>query len=200
MQGAHGQRHRERKGQCMQRPLHGHKHACSTNTSRHALSCWPRCRNLHRHKHACITRHKRARNRNPLRWRRPRLPLWPMSASLGGSLFCSWTCPEQGSHTAVLDGSSFKKRARWPHLCTRTAWSGNGMLPHSWVPTRPTRCLNRRRSRWPRRPQTSPRPGVRVPGSTHETFQHGKARVARTCRARRPPLLHVTPFRAMCQN
>ena len=58
-----------------------------------------------------------------------------------------------------------QKRTRWPHLCTRTAWSGNGMLPHSWVPTRPTRWLNRRRSRWPRRPRTSPRPGVRVPGS-----------------------------------
>ena len=97
------------KGSARKRPLHGHKHACSTNTSRHALSCWPRCRNLHRHKHACITRHKRARNRNPLRWRLPRLPQGPMSASLGGSLFCSWTCPEQGSHTVVLDGSLFKK-------------------------------------------------------------------------------------------
>ena len=32
-----------------------------------------------------------------------------MSASLGGSLFCSWTCPEQGSHTVVLDGSLFEK-------------------------------------------------------------------------------------------
>ena len=30
-------------------------------------------------------------------------------ASRGGSLFCSWTCPEQGSHTVVLDGSLFEK-------------------------------------------------------------------------------------------
>ena len=30
-------------------------------------------------------------------------------ASHGGSLFCSWTCPEHGSHTEVLDGSLFEK-------------------------------------------------------------------------------------------
>ena len=83
-------------------------HASQTQ-NRHVSSYWSRYKSLHRHKHACITRHKRARNRNPLRWRRPRLPLWPMSASLGGSLFCSWTCPEQGSHTVVLDGSLFEK-------------------------------------------------------------------------------------------
>ena len=31
------------------------------------------------------------------------------TASLGGSLFCSWTCPEQGSHSVVLDDSLFDK-------------------------------------------------------------------------------------------
>ena len=35
--------------------LHRHEHACITNTSRHASSCWPRCKSLHKHKHACIT-------------------------------------------------------------------------------------------------------------------------------------------------
>jgi hypothetical protein len=43
----------------------------------------------------------------------------------------------------------------------------------------------------------SPIPGVRVPGSTHQTFQHCTAIVARACRARHPPLLHVTRLRAM---
>ena len=31
------------------------------------------------------------------------------TASLGGSLFCSRTCPEQGSHSVVFDGSLFQK-------------------------------------------------------------------------------------------
>ena len=35
-----------------------------------------------------------------------------------------------------------QKRTRWPHLFTRTAWSGDGMLPHSWDPTRPTMRQN----------------------------------------------------------
>jgi hypothetical protein len=35
--------------------LHRHEHACITNTSRHAASCWPRCKSLHKYKHACST-------------------------------------------------------------------------------------------------------------------------------------------------
>ena len=133
------------KGSACERPLHRQKHACSTNTSRHASSCRSRCRNLHRHKHACITRHKRARNRNPLRWRRPRLPLWPMSASLGGSLFCSWTCPEQGSHTVVLDGSLFKKE-QGGHTCALEPHeAATACCPMPGFPTRPTMCQNRGR-------------------------------------------------------
>ena len=42
-----------------------------------------------------------------------------------------------------------------------------------------------------------PNPGVRVPDGTHQTFQ-SMAIVARTCRACRPPFLHVTGLRVMC--
>ena len=52
---------------------------------------------------------KHARNINTRFWRLPERPLLLSSASLGGSLFCSGTCPEQGSHTVVLDGSLFEK-------------------------------------------------------------------------------------------
>ena len=45
----------------------------------------------------------------PLSWRLPGGLRVLSSGMLGGSLFCSWTCPEQGSHTAVLDGSLFEE-------------------------------------------------------------------------------------------
>jgi hypothetical protein len=46
-----------------------------------------------------------------------------------------------------------------------------------------------------RRPRTSPRPGVRVHGSTHRTFLPVTASMACAGRARRPALLRVTPSR-----
>ena len=61
----------------------------------------PQARMHHKRKHA--------RNINPRFWRLPGGLRLLSSASLGGSLFCSWTCPEQGSHTVVLDGSLFEK-------------------------------------------------------------------------------------------
>ena len=56
-----------------------------------------------------------------------------------------------------------------------------------------------RESTWPpqRRPRTSPRPGVRVHGSTHRTFLPVTASMACAGRALRPALLRVTPFSAM---
>ena len=45
----------------------------------------------------------------PPSWRLPGGLRLLLSGILGGSLFCSWTCPEQGSHTAVLDGSLVEK-------------------------------------------------------------------------------------------
>ena len=63
----------------------------STNTCTHASQTQAR------------TQHK------PPSWRLPGGLRLLLSGILGGSLFCSWTCPEQGSHTAVLDGSLFEK-------------------------------------------------------------------------------------------
>ena len=62
-----------------------------TNTSTHASQTQAR------------TQHK------PPFWRLPGRLRLLSSASLGGSLFCSGTCQEQGSHTVVLDGSLFEK-------------------------------------------------------------------------------------------
>ena len=64
--------------------------AC-TSTSTHASQTQAR------------TQHK------PPFWRLPGRLRVLSSASLGGSIFCSWTCPEQGSHIVVLDGSLFEK-------------------------------------------------------------------------------------------
>ena len=59
---------------------------------------------------ACMPhRHRHARNITPRVRRLPWRSWLLSSASLGGSLFCSRTCPEQGSHTVVLDGSLFEK-------------------------------------------------------------------------------------------
>ena len=63
-------------------------------------------------------------------------------ASHGGSLFCSWTCPEQGSHTVGVDGSLFKKEqgghtfSLEPHRTARPA----GRAPLLGAPSSTSPC------------------------------------------------------------
>ena len=56
-----------------------------------------------------------------------------------------------------------QKRTRWPHLFTRTAWSGDGMLPIPGIPHgQPcVKIEGGRGGQGQHRPLTSPRPGVR---------------------------------------
>jgi hypothetical protein len=95
--------------------LHRHEHACITNTSRHgtsrhAASCWPRCKSWHLHKHARRTDTGTHATETPV--------LGGFLEGLGccrrralevASFVPAGTCPEQGSHTEVLDGSLFEK-------------------------------------------------------------------------------------------
>jgi hypothetical protein len=212
--------------------------AC-TNTSTHASQTQAR------------TQH------TPPFWRLPGRLRLLSSASLGGSLFCSWT----GEPHHGLGRLFVRKRTRWPHLWARTPWSGNSRLlkPEPTTPQTkhgapfafdgahvvvPQRCvqagraapsastpfpapflhqdvrsdgyssagvhgreprpasLNQRpgpgrgnqHGRRQRRPRTSPRPGVRVHGSTHRPFQPVTASVACAGGVRRPGLLRVTPY------
>ena len=72
----------------------------------------------------------------PPSWRLPGGLRVLSSGMLGGSLFCSWTCPEQGSHTAVLDGSLFEEAQGGHTFWARTTWSGNtrGLKPEPTPP------------------------------------------------------------------
>ena len=94
-------------------------------------------------------------------------------ASHGGSLFCSWTCPEQGSHTVGLDGSLFKKEQGGHTFSLEPHGAAMACCPIPGIP-RGQPCIKIEEGRGGHgqyRPRTSPRPGVRVHGSTHRPFQ-----------------------------
>jgi hypothetical protein len=92
-------------------------------------------------------KHKHARNINTRFWRLPERPLLLSSASLGGSLFCSWTCPEQGSHTEVLDGSLFEKEqgghtfGHGPHGVATLGYSNRGQRRRRTNTVPPSRVM-----------------------------------------------------------
>ena len=118
-----------RHGCC--KSLYKHERASMTNTNRHVWSCWSRCKSLHKHKHECITNTSTHATETPLLGGSRGGPRLLSSGILGGSLFCSWTCPGQGSHTAVLDGSLFEEAQGGHTFWARTTWSGNtrGLKP-----------------------------------------------------------------------
>jgi hypothetical protein len=100
-----------------------------TNTSTHASQTQAR------------TQHK------PPFWRLPGRLRVLSSASLGGSIFCSWTCPEQGSHIVVLDGSLFEKEqgghtfGHGPHGAATLGYSNRGQRRRRTNTVPPSRVM-----------------------------------------------------------
>ena len=105
--------------------MSAHASQTQTGTYHHvglvARACTNTC--THASQTQAHTQHK------PPSWRLPGGLLLLLSGILGGSLFCSWTCPEQGSHTAVLDGSLFEKE------------QGGHTFGHGPHPSHPSFCL-----------------------------------------------------------
>ena len=123
-------------------------------------------------------------------------------ASHGGSLFCSWTCPEQGSHTVGLDGSLFNKEQGGHTFSSEPHGAATAWYPSPMSPCGPP-CINHRRlvaagkdkARLPRKKCHVGRAAAenrgRVHGSSYSKLRPVTASVVCAGRARRPasPLL-----------
>jgi hypothetical protein len=103
--------------------------------------------------------------------------------------------PEQGSHTVGLDGSLFKKEQGGHTFSLEPHGAATACCPIPGIP-RGQPCVKiegGRGGHGQHRPRTSPRPGVRVPCSTHQTFQDCTASGARPSVERAAPSPTLTP-------